>query len=236
MDFTDLMAQMRRNTEASNGLLEDTRLVAAMGSRLALSLFVSAIRPGAQLVGAVTCEAAALQRLDQHQADLLLCTDQLEQGNGGSLVAAARQIRPQLRTLLIVTQPRRTAWIQQALQSGCDGLCLESNIGMGTVLQALTCVDLGAAYIDRDLRAAQLHGLSGLDGQPLSPLTPREREVLTLMSHSLNNQEIAQRLVISPETAKTHVQRILTKLQARDRLQAALQGIRAGLVEWPEPR
>ena len=39
MDFTDLMAQMRRNTEASNGLLEDTRLVAAMGSRLALSLF-----------------------------------------------------------------------------------------------------------------------------------------------------------------------------------------------------
>jgi DNA-binding NarL/FixJ family response regulator len=60
--------------------------------------------------------------------------------------------------------------------------------------------------------------------------------VLTLMSHSLNNQEIAQRLVISPETAKTHVQRILTKLQARDRLQAALQGIRAGLVEWPEPR
>jgi DNA-binding NarL/FixJ family response regulator len=56
------------------------------------------------------------------------------------------------------------------------------------------------------------------------------------MSHSLNNQEIAQRLVISPETAKTHVQRILTKLQARDRLQAALQGIRAGLVEWPEPR
>jgi hypothetical protein len=61
MDFTDLMAQMRRNTEASNGLLEDTRLVAAMGSRLALSLFVSAIRPGAQLVGAVTCEAAALQ-------------------------------------------------------------------------------------------------------------------------------------------------------------------------------
>jgi DNA-binding NarL/FixJ family response regulator len=187
-------------------------------------------------VGAVTCEAAALQRLDQHQADLLLCTDQLEQGNGGSLVAAAKQIRPQLRTLLIVTQPRRTALIQQALQSGCDGLCLESNIGMGTVLQALTCVDLGAAYIDRDLRAAQLHGLSGLDGQPLSPLTPREREVLTLMSHSLNNQEIAQRLVISPETAKTHVQRILTKLQARDRLQAALQGIRAGLVEWPEPR
>ena len=236
MDFTDLMAQMRRNTEASNGLLEGTRLVAAMGSRLALSLFVSAIRPGAQLVGAVTSEAAALQRLEQHQADLLLCTDRLEQGHGASLVAAAKGIRPQLRTLLIVTQPRRTALIEQALQAGCDGLCLESNIGMGTVLQALTCVDLGAAYIDRDLRASQLHGLSGLDGHPLTPLTPREREVLMLMSQSLNNLEIAQRLVISPETVKSHVQRIVTKLQARDRLQAVLQGIRAGLVEWPEPR
>ena len=236
MDFTERLAQLRQNTEASNGLLEGTRLVAAMGSRMALSLFVSAIRPGAQLVGAVTSKVAALQRLEQHQADLLLCTDQLEQGNGASLVAAAKRLRPQLRTLLIVTQPQRTALLQQALQAGCDGLCLESNIGMGTVLQALTCVDLGAAYIDRDLRAAQLHGLTGLAGQPLSPLTPREREVLTLISYSLNNQEIAQRLVISPETAKTHVQRILNKLQARDRLQAALQGIRAGLVEWPEPR
>lgn len=57
-----------------------------------------------------------------------------------------------------------------------------------------------------------------------------------LMSQSLNNLEIAQRLVISPETVKSHVQRIMTKLQARDRLQAVLQGIRAGLVEWPEPR
>jgi DNA-binding NarL/FixJ family response regulator len=236
MDFTERLKQLRQNTEASNGLLEGTRLVVAMGSRLALSLFVSAIRPGAQLVGAVTGEAEALQRLERHQADLLLCTDQLEQGNGGSLVAAAKRLSPQLRTLLIVTQPRRTAQIEQALQAGCDGLCLESNIGMGTVLQALTCVDLGAAYIDRDLRPSQLQGWAGLDGQPLTPLTPREREVLTLMSHSLNNQEIAQRLVISPETAKTHVQRILTKLQARDRLQAVLQGIRLGLVEWPEPR
>ena len=155
MDFTDLMAQMRRNIEASNGLLEGTRLVAAMGSRLALSLFVSAIRPGAQLVGAVTSEAAALQRLEQHQADLLLCTDRLEQGHGASLVSSAKRIRPQLRTLLIVTQPRRTALIEQALQAGCDGLCLESNIGMGTVLQALTFVDLGGPRNHGAHRAAQ---------------------------------------------------------------------------------
>ena len=235
MDYTERMAQMRHNLALSNGLLLGTRLVAAIGSRMALTLFVSATLPGEQLVAAVTTEAEALQRIDQHQATLLLCTDRLEQGHGGSLVAAAKARNPELRTLLIVTQPRRTQLIHTALQAGCDGLCLEANIGMGTVLQALSCVEQGASYIDRDLRASFLHALPGMDGRPLTPLTVRELEVLALMAESLNNPAIARQLVISPETAKTHVQNVIAKLQARDRLQAVVRGIRLGLVDWPEP-
>ena len=235
MDFTPRMAQMRHNLELSNGLLLGTRLVAAIGSRMALTLLVSATRPGEQLVGAVTTEAEALEQLEQQQATLLLCTDRLEQGHGGSLVAAAKRLNPQLRTLLIVTQPRRSQLIHTALQAGCDGLCLEANIGMGTVRQALSCVEQGAAYIDRDLRASFLHALPGLDGQPLTPLTARELEVLALMAQSFNNPAIARQLVISPETAKTHVQNVIAKLQASDRLQAVVRGIRLGLVDWPEP-
>ena len=235
LDYTALMAQVRHNIDRSNGLLEHTRLVAAMGSRMALSLFISATRPGGQLVGAATTESEALQLLDRHEADLLLCTDRLEQGNGGSLVSAARRRSSPPRTLMIVTQPRRVMVIRTALQAGCDGLCLEANIGMGTVLQALTCVEGGATYLDRELRQHYLEALPDLNGRALTPLTLREQQVLELLTCGLNNQQIGRRLYIGPETVKSHVQRILEKLQANDRTHAAIQGIRLGLVDWPEP-
>ena len=235
MDFSERMEEVRRNIERSNALLADSRMVAAVGSRMALSLLVSATRPGDQLVGAVTTEAEALERLQHHQADLLLCTDRLEQGNGGSLVAAAKRLSPQPRALLIVTQPRRTMLIHTALQAGCDGLCLESNIGMGTVLQALRCIAGGASYLDGDLRSTFLNSLPGLDGRPLTPLSSRELEVLALMAESRNNLQIARQLFLSAETVKSHVQHISEKLQTRDRLQAVVHGIRLGLVDWPDP-
>ena len=62
------------------------------------------------------------------------------------------------------------------------------------------------------------------------PLTPREREVLVLLSVGLSNREIAQRLGISPHTAKFHVSSIFWKLGAGSRAEAVSQGIRDGLI------
>ncbi len=73
------------------------------------------------------------------------------------------------------------------------------------------------------------------DGSPESPdplpeLTPREREVLTLVGRGMTNNEIAEHLVLSPLTAKTHVSRLFTKLGARDRAQLVVVAYEAGLV------
>lgn len=235
MDYTPLMAQVRHNMTSSNALMEEARVVACMGSRMALSLLISAIRPGHQLVGAATTEAEGMQLLERLRGDVLLCTDQLEQGNGADLVGAARRAPRPVRTLMLVTQPHRINGIRRAMQAGCDGLCLEANIGMGTVLQALGTVANGGIYIDRGLSEHYLQTLPGPQGGLLNPLTTRELEVLTLLTAGFNNASIGSRLYIGQETVKSHVHRILQKLQARDRTHAAIQGIRLGLVDWPEP-
>ena len=64
----------------------------------------------------------------------------------------------------------------------------------------------------------------------LEELTPREREVLTLVGQGLSNREIAEALVLSPLTAKTHVARLFTKLGARDRAQLVVHAYETGLV------
>ena len=68
------------------------------------------------------------------------------------------------------------------------------------------------------------------DPARLAPLTDREREVLGLVARGLSNAEIAERLFMSPATAKTHVGRVLTKLGARDRAQLVMLAYEAGLV------
>ena len=70
---------------------------------------------------------------------------------------------------------------------------------------------------------------AGIDD--LSVLTEREREVLTLIARGMNNDEIAEALVVSPATAKTHVSRVMGKLDARDRAQLVVIAYESGLVE-----
>ena len=125
---------MRDNVAVGNALLGHSRVVVCSGSRLALTLFIAALQPGPEIVGAVTTQEEGLQKLAETQADVLICTDRLEQGNGGSLVAQAKVLPKPPATLMVVTQPRRLMAIHQALQANCDGLCLESNLGFGSCL------------------------------------------------------------------------------------------------------
>ena len=234
MNFTPRIEAARSNTERCIALLGDLRLLICMGSRLSLSMAVSTC-PQVQELQAVTTEREALELLEQGQVDVLHCTDVLEQGRGDSLVQQAKQRWPQLRTLLIITRPHRVGAIRRASRAGCDGLCLEQNLGLGTVLTALMAVQGGGVYVDRTIAECYLNNYPGAHTTPLAELSERECEVLQLAARGIPNAEIGQRLYLSTETVKSHIRQILRKLQARDRTHAAVIGMALGLVEMPEP-
>jgi DNA-binding NarL/FixJ family response regulator len=129
-----------------------------------------------------------------------------------------------------------------ALQAGASGF-LGKNVAPADLLQAIRVVAGGEALLSP--RATQLlvsRFLSQRDpAGPVPPplelggLTEREREILVLVAHGLSNDDIAERLYVSPLTAKTHVNRAMTKLDVRDRAQLVVLAYRSGLVRPGEP-
>lgn len=235
VDYTAHIAAVRDHSRRCNTLLNEARVVACMGSRLALSLSIACLPEGQQLVGAATTEPEALQLIERMGATLLVCTDVLERGHGSQLVHKVKARWPALHTLMIVTEPQQRMALHSAMRAGCDGLCLERNLGLGTVLRALTTVAGGAVYCDRELAEPYLALHPAPAGPGRGPLSARECEVLQLAAQGYNNQAIAAALYLSAETVKSHISSILRKLQARDRTHAAVQALRLGLVPLPEP-
>jgi DNA-binding NarL/FixJ family response regulator len=120
-----------------------------------------------------------------------------------------------------------------AIRVGASGFLLKS-APPEDMLAALRTVFAGDAVIAPSTTRRLLdHFAPALDPQAvraLEVLTEREREVLAAMAHGLTNGEIAAHLVVADSTVKTHVGRILTKLGARDRVQAVVLAYQAGLV------
>ncbi|MET7402603.1 response regulator transcription factor [Dactylosporangium sp. NPDC005572] len=128
-----------------------------------------------------------------------------------------------------------------ALQAGASGF-LGKNVAPADLLGAVRVVAAGEALLSptatRGLVTrflAQLRPPAPTTTAALDVLTDREREILVLVAHGLSNEEIAARLFLSPLTAKTHVNRAMTKLDVRDRAQLVVLAYQSGLVR-PDDR
>ena len=234
MDFTPLLPQIRKNQARAGRLLGSARVVLCLGSRALMSFALGAAREAEQVLGAATTESEGLALVGALQPDLLFTSDRLEEGCGISLVVAVKRHHPRTRTLLLVSQEHRHRRLQEAIEACCEGVVLESRIGLGSELTAIRSVCSGGIYIDRQIGAACRRGLAGGPRHQLQALSSRETEVLQGVAKGEKNSEIAERLIVSIDTVKTHVRNVLMKLQARDRTHAALIGVHLGLVDWPE--
>ncbi|MFG1699021.1 response regulator [Nonomuraea sp. NPDC049309] len=127
-------------------------------------------------------------------------------------------------------------YVYEALRAGASGFLLK-DAQPGDLVAAVRIVAQGDALLAPSVTrrliaefARQRPVARGTSAQRLKELTERETEVLTLVARGQSNQEIAQTLVLAEQTVKTHVSRILTKLDLRDRAQAVVFAYESGLV------
>lgn len=136
--------------------------------------------------------------------------------------------------VLVVTTFNLDAYVYEALRAGASGFMLK-DAPPAQLLAGIRTVASGAALLAPEV-TRQLVGRYADRIRPPGataddvPLTPRELEVLRLVASGLSNAEIAATLVLSQETVKTYVSRILTKLDLRNRVQAVVYAYRRGLV------
>lgn len=212
-------------------LVDDQELI-RVGFRMMLDA-----QPDIDVVGEAADGDTAVELLTTLVADVVLMDVRMPRVNG---VEATRRIRAaEGPRVLILTTFDLDEYAFEALQAGASGFLLK-DAPLGDLVAAIHHVHSGDAVVAPSTTRRLLHhfayrlpAAAGPRPVPadLEVLTPREREVLELIARGLSNTEIAARLVVSEGTVKTHVGRILTKLDLRDRVQAVVLAYETGLVE-----
>jgi DNA-binding NarL/FixJ family response regulator len=137
--------------------------------------------------------------------------------------------------ILVLTTFENDENVLHAVRAGASGF-LGKNVGPDELLHAVRVVATGDAFLSpKATRGLVQHVLEQPEAvarptAALDQLTDREREVVVLVAHGLSNDDIAERLYLSPLTAKTHVNRAMTKLSVRDRAQLVVIAYENGLI------
>ncbi len=195
--------------------------------------------PGMTVTGEASDGAEALAVIREAGADVVLMDIRMPGVDG---LAATREIGadPALAAVkvVILTTFESDDYVVEAVRAGASGFLgkgaepeeLLAAIRLAAAGEALLSPSATRGLIARFVAESGAQDGGGLDDSVLRVLTARERQVLVEVAGGLSNDEIAGRLQVSPLTVKTHINRLLTKLSARDRAQLVVTAYETGLV------
>jgi DNA-binding NarL/FixJ family response regulator len=210
-------------------LLADDQVLVRAGFRLLLDT-----EDGFEVVGEAGDGAEAVRLAHEHHPDVVVMDIRMPGTDG---LAATRQVKAELPDVkvLVLTTFNADEYVFEALKSGASGFLLKDTDPV-ELLHALRVVAQGDALLAPSVTRRLIEEFAARpehrrpDPAALRELTAREREILALVAGGLSNEEIADHLVISPATSRTHVSRVMTKLGARDRAQLVVLAYESGLV------
>ncbi|MFE4258479.1 response regulator [Streptomyces sp. NPDC056883] len=181
------------------------------------------IQPGIEVVGSARDGEQAVEEAPGCRPDVVLMDVRMPGVDGVTATRLLRSRLPACRIVMLTTF-NDDEYVSRALKAGAVGYLLK-NLPAAELARAVRLAHAGVAQFDQTVIAGLAAGLPVPD-----TLTPRETEVLRLISAGATNKEIASRLYLSEGTVKNHISRVLTRLGLRDRTQAALYARDNGLI------
>jgi DNA-binding NarL/FixJ family response regulator len=186
-------------------------------------------QPDFSVVGTAADGAEAVRVCTAERPDVVLMDVRMPVMGG---IEATRQLSGGPRVLILTTFDL-DEYVFDALRAGASGFLLK-DVSAERLFDAVRVVAGGEALLAPAVTMRLIGEFTRLQPRrtapSLSALTPRETEVLRLIAEGLSNTEIAARLVVTEETVKTHVSRVLSKLGLRDRTQAVVTAYESGLI------
>jgi DNA-binding NarL/FixJ family response regulator len=212
-------------------LLADDQALVRAGFRV-----LAGSAPDIEVVGEAADGAAAVDLARSLRAEVVLMDIRMPGTDG---LAATRQIAadPQLSgvRVIILTTYEADEYVFEAIRAGASGF-LVKDTEPEDLISAIRVVARGDALLSPSVTRTLISSIAGrgpaqpVNASVLSVLTDREREVLARVAAGMSNDQIAAALFMSPLTAKTHINRTMTKLSARDRAQLVVIAYETGLV------
>jgi NarL family two-component system response regulator LiaR len=215
-------------------LIVDDHAIVRQGLRTFLELQDGGPLP-IEVVGEAINGLDALDLANRLQPDIVLLDIVMPEMDGIQATSRIIECSPRSR-VIILTSFGEEDRVLPAIRAGAQGYLLK-DIPPRQLVQAVRDAFLGKVQLHPDV-AKKLMAVAAAKNQPITAsssensednLTEREKEVLSLIAEGRNNREIAEQLVISEKTVKTHVSNILNKLHLDDRTQAAIYALRHGL-------
>lgn len=212
------------------------RLLLADDHEVTRTGFISMLAgtPGFEVVGQARDGQEALDLCERLKPDIAILDIRMPVLNGLGAARILQQRQPGIK-VVIFTMDDSPDHLEAAIGAGAVGYLLK-DASRDEVLEALKRVARGEEALNSSVSARLLRRMAerGASGEsPVQALTARERQVLGLVAGGFSNREIGEKLGIAPGTAKAHVERVIGKLGAADRTQAAVRGVALGLVAQP---
>lgn len=197
------------------------------------------LRPELEVVGTANDGMEAVQKAEECQPEMILMDIRMPRTNGVEGTRLIREKFPNIKVLMLTTF-NDSELIFEALEQGASGYLLK-DMATDTIVQAILTAHAGGVVLPQDVTAQIVKELkrTKVDSiaeqcvpKQIGQLTEREIEVLRELGYGLNNKEIAEKLFITEGTVKNHVSNIISKLELRDRTQAAIFAVRYGVTAY----